>query len=74
MRIGRDFHRKESTGRCQCNRGSPGPAGHPIKYEMDKEAGTLVVDRFLLYADDLSGQLRLRAAQRFSDDGDPIDG
>src|SRR3954465_5075454 len=21
--------------------------GHPIKYEMDKEAGTLVVDRFL---------------------------
>ena len=21
--------------------------GHPIKYEMDKDAGTLVVDRFL---------------------------
>ena len=36
--------------------------GEPIKYEMDKEAGTLVVDRFLYTADALSRQLRLHPA------------
>jgi inorganic pyrophosphatase len=35
--------------------------GEPIKYEMDKAAGTLVVDRFL-HTPTLSRQLRLRAA------------
>ena len=35
--------------------------GEPIKYEMDKAAGTLVVDRFLHTAHALSRQLRLRA-------------
>ena len=34
--------------------------GEPIKYEMNKAAGALFVDRFL-YADALSGELRLRA-------------
>jgi inorganic pyrophosphatase len=36
--------------------------GEPIKYEMDKEAGTLVVDRFLYTPDALPGELRLRPA------------
>ena len=36
--------------------------GEPIKYEMDKAAGTLVVDRFLLHVDALPGELRLHPA------------
>ena len=36
--------------------------GEPIKYEMNKAAGALFVDRFPVYADALSRQLRLRSA------------
>jgi inorganic pyrophosphatase len=38
--------------------------GEPIKYEMDKASGTLVVDRFLYYG---------FVPHTLSDDGDPID-
>jgi len=46
--------------------------GAPIKYEMDKEAGTLVVDRFSLYRHALSRQLRFHP-HTLSNDGDPCD-
>ena len=47
--------------------------GEPIKYELDKEAGTLVVDRFLYTPMRVSRQLRLRAAYPLCGDGDPLD-
>ncbi len=34
--------------------------GHPIKYEMDKDAGTLVVDRFLYTPMTYPGNCRAR--------------
>ncbi len=36
--------------------------GEPIKYEMDKASGTLIVDRFLVHTDAVSRKLRVRAA------------
>ena len=33
--------------------------GEPVKYEMDKNAGTMVVDRILYTAHALPGQLRV---------------
>ena len=36
--------------------------GEPIKYEMDKASGTLVVDRFLYTSMRYPGQLRLHPA------------
>ncbi|MDX1581385.1 MAG: inorganic diphosphatase [Alphaproteobacteria bacterium] len=44
----------------------------PIKYEMDKEAGTLVVDRFLYTAMSYPGNYGF-VPHTLSDDGDPID-
>jgi inorganic pyrophosphatase len=38
--------------------------GEPIKYEMDKASGALVVDRFLSTPDALPVQLRVRPAHR----------
>ena len=43
----------------------------PVKYELDKESGALLVDRFL-YAYALSGELWV-LPHTLSDDGDPID-
>jgi inorganic pyrophosphatase len=46
--------------------------GQPIKYEMDKEAGTLVVDRFLYTPMSYPGNYGF-VPHTMSDDGDPID-
>lgn len=46
--------------------------GHPIKYELDKEAGTLVVDRFLYTAMSYPGNYGF-VPHTLSEDGDPID-
>ena len=46
--------------------------GHPIKYEMDKDAGTLVVDRFLYTPMTYPGNYGF-VPHTLSDDGDPID-
>ena len=46
--------------------------GEPIKYEMDKEAGTLVVDRFLYTAMRYPGNYGF-IPHTLSEDGDPID-
>ncbi len=46
--------------------------GDPIKYEMDKEAGTLVVDRFLHTPMTYPGNYGF-VPHTLSDDGDPID-
>ncbi|OXT02362.1 inorganic pyrophosphatase [Notoacmeibacter marinus] len=46
--------------------------GHPIKYEMDKEAGALVVDRFLYTPMTYPGNYGF-VPHTLSDDGDPID-
>ena len=46
--------------------------GQPIKYEMDKEAGTLVVDRFLYTAMSYPGNYGF-VPHTLSEDGDPID-
>ena len=46
--------------------------GQPIKYEMDKEAGTLVVDRFLYTPMAYPGNYGF-VPHTLSDDGDPID-
>jgi inorganic pyrophosphatase len=50
-----------------------GPVGgHPIKYEMDKDAGTLVVDRFLYTPMTYPGNYGF-VPHTLSEDGDPID-
>lgn len=46
--------------------------GEPIKYEMDKEAGTLVVDRFLYTPMSYPGNYGF-VPHTLSEDGDPID-
>ncbi|WP_127520878.1 inorganic diphosphatase [Mesorhizobium sp. Z1-4] len=46
--------------------------GQPIKYEMDKDAGTLVVDRFLYTPMTYPGNYGF-VPHTLSDDGDPID-
>jgi len=46
--------------------------GEPIKYEMDKEAGTLIVDRFLYTPMRYPGNYGF-VPHTLSDDGDPID-
>ena len=46
--------------------------GQPIKYEMDKAAGTLVVDRFLYTSMSYPGNYGF-VPHTLSDDGDPID-
>ena len=46
--------------------------GEPIKYEMDKEAGTLYVDRFLHTPMRYPGNYGF-VPHTLSDDGDPID-
>lgn len=46
--------------------------GEPIKYELDKEAGTLVVDRFLYTSMNYPGNYGF-VPHTLSDDGDPID-
>ena len=46
--------------------------GEPIKYEMDKEAGCLVVDRFLHTPMRYPGNYGF-VPHTLSDDGDPID-
>jgi inorganic pyrophosphatase len=46
--------------------------GEPIKYELDKKAGTLVVDRFLHTAMRYPGNYGM-VPHTLSDDGDPID-
>src|ERR1051326_1357202 len=46
--------------------------GEPIKYEMDKEAGTLVVDRFLYTAMHYPGNYGF-IPHTLSGDGDPCD-
>ena len=46
--------------------------GQPIKYEMDKEAGTLVVDRFLYTPMTYPGNYGF-VPHTLSDDGDPVD-
>ena len=46
--------------------------GEPIKYEMDKEAGTLVVDRFLYTAMRYPGNYGF-VPHTLSNDGDPCD-
>lgn len=46
--------------------------GQPIKYEMDKEAGTLIVDRFLYTPMAHPGNYGF-VPHTLSDDGDPID-
>ena len=46
--------------------------GHPIKYELDKEAGTLVVDRFLYTPMTYPGNYGF-VPHTLSQDGDPID-
>ena len=49
-----------------------GIGGEPIKYEMDKEAGTLFVDRFLHTPMRYPGNYGF-VPHTLSDDGDPID-
>ncbi len=49
-----------------------GIGGEPIKYEMDKDAGTLVVDRFLHTPMRYPGNYGF-VPHTLSDDGDPID-
>ena len=46
--------------------------GEPIKYEMDKEAGTLVVDRFLYTSMRYPGNYGF-IPHTLSGDGDPVD-
>ncbi len=46
--------------------------GEPIKYELDKDAGTLVVDRFLYTPMRYPGNYGF-VPHSLSDDGDPID-
>jgi inorganic pyrophosphatase len=46
--------------------------GAPIKYEMDKESGTLFVDRFLYTSMRYPGNYGF-VPHTLSDDGDPID-
>jgi len=46
--------------------------GHPIKYELDKNSGTLVVDRFLHTPMAYPGNYGF-VPNTLSDDGDPID-
>ena len=46
--------------------------GHPIKYEMDKDAGALVVDRFLYTPMHYPGNYGF-VPHTLSEDGDPID-
>ena len=46
--------------------------GQPIKYELDKDAGTLVVDRFLYTPMSYPGNYGF-VPHTLSDDGDPID-
>jgi inorganic pyrophosphatase len=46
--------------------------GEPIKYEMDKEAGTIVVDRFLYTPMRYPGNYGF-VPHTLSEDGDPID-
>ena len=46
--------------------------GEPIKYELDKDAGTLVVDRFLHTPMRYPGNYGF-VPHTLSDDGDPID-
>ncbi len=46
--------------------------GEPIKYEMDKTAGTLVVDRFLYTSMRYPGNYGF-IPHTLSDDGDPVD-
>ncbi|GLK66477.1 inorganic diphosphatase [Hansschlegelia plantiphila] len=46
--------------------------GEPIKYELDKASGTLVVDRFLYTAMRYPGNYGF-IPHTLSDDGDPID-
>lgn len=46
--------------------------GQPIKYELDKEAGTLVVDRFLYTPMAYPGNYGF-IPHTLSDDGDPVD-
>jgi inorganic pyrophosphatase len=46
--------------------------GEPIKYEMDKESGTLFVDRFLYTSMRYPGNYGF-VPHTLSDDGDPID-
>ncbi len=46
--------------------------GQPIKYEMDKDAGALVVDRFLYTPMAYPGNYGF-VPHTLSDDGDPID-
>jgi inorganic pyrophosphatase len=46
--------------------------GNPIKYELDKEAGTLVVDRFLYTPMAYPGNYGF-VPHTLSEDGDPID-
>src|ERR1041384_6937718 len=46
--------------------------GEPVKYEMDKNAGTLVVDRFLYTPMRYPGNYGF-VPHTLSDDGDPID-
>jgi inorganic pyrophosphatase len=49
-----------------------GLGGEPIKYEMNKEAGTLFVDRFLYTPMRYPGNYGF-VPHTLSDDGDPID-
>jgi inorganic pyrophosphatase len=49
-----------------------GVGGEPIKYEMDKKAGTLVVDRFLYTPMRYPGNYGF-VPHTLSEDGDPID-
>ena len=46
--------------------------GEPVKYEMDKDAGTLVVDRILYTSMRYPGNYGF-VPHTLSDDGDPID-
>src|ERR671926_846147 len=46
--------------------------GEPIKYELDKESGTLVVDRFLYTSMRYPGNYGF-VPNTLSDDGDPVD-
>ena len=46
--------------------------GEPVKYEMDKDAGTMVVDRILYTAMRYPGNYGF-VPHTLSDDGDPID-
>ena len=46
--------------------------GEPIKYELDKDAGTLVVDRFLYTSMRYPGNYGF-VPHTLSDDGDPVD-